>query len=123
MGVCVYYRIWIENFALIATFIYHLFKKNVPFHWGSEQIEAMDLLQHALTNPPALVSLDHSQGAGNIILAVDASLDGGGAVLMQLVKGKKHPSRYKSGIWSDAEKRHDATKRECQGVLKALKKV
>ena len=123
MGVCVYYRIWIENFALIATPIYHLFKKNVPFQWGSEQIEAMDLLKHALTNPPALVSLDYSQGAGDIILAVDASLDGWGGVLMQLVKGKKHPSRYESGIWSDAEKRYDATKRECRGVLKALKKV
>ena len=42
---------------------------------------------------------------------------------MQLVQGKKHPSRYKSGIWSSVEKNHDATKRECRGVLKALKKI
>ncbi len=98
-------------------------KKKVPFQWGSEQIEAIDLLKHALTNPPALVSLDYSQRAGDIILAVDASLDGWGGLLMQLVKGKKHPSRYESEIWSDAEKRYDATKRECEGVLKALKKV
>ena len=42
---------------------------------------------------------------------------------MQLVQGKRHPSRYESGIWSSAEKKYDATKRECRGVLKALKKV
>ncbi len=42
---------------------------------------------------------------------------------MQLVKGKKHLSRYESGIWSNAEKKYDATKRKFQGVLKALKKV
>ena len=42
---------------------------------------------------------------------------------MQLVKGKWHPSKYKSGIWSSEEKNYDATKRECRGVLKALKKV
>ncbi len=31
MGVCVYYRIWIKDFAQVAFLIYHLFKKNVPF--------------------------------------------------------------------------------------------
>ena len=123
MGVCVYYRIWIKDFAQVAAPIYRLFKKNTAFEWGREQTEAMDLLKLALTSPPALVSLDYTEGAGDIILAVDASLDGWGGVLMQLVKGKRHPSRYESGIWSNAERNYDATKRECRGVLKALKKV
>lgn len=42
---------------------------------------------------------------------------------MQLVPGKKHPSRYESGIWSNAERNYDSTKQERRGVLKALKKV
>ncbi len=42
---------------------------------------------------------------------------------MQLVQAKRHPSRYESGIWSTADKKYDETKRECRGVLKALKKV
>ena len=123
MGVCVYYRIWIKNFAQVASPIYHLFKKNIPFIWGKDQIEAMDLLKFALTTPPALVSLDYTEGAGDIIFAIDASLEGWGRVLMQLVKGKRHSSRYESGIWSATKKKYDATKRECRGVLKALKKV
>ncbi len=46
----------------------------------------MDLLKLTLTTPPALVSLDYSEGAGDIILAVDASLEGCGGVLMQWFK-------------------------------------
>ena len=58
----------------------------------------MDLLKLALTTPPALVSLDYSKRAGNIIFAVDVSLKGCGGVLIQLIQRKKHLSRYKSGI-------------------------
>jgi hypothetical protein len=43
---------------------------------------------------------------------------------MQLdAQGKRNPSRYESGLWNQAEKNYDATKRECRGVLKALQKV
>ena len=73
----------------------------------------MDLLKFALISLPVLVLLDYTEGAGDVILAVDASLEGWEEVLMQLVKGKRHPSRYESGIWSAAEKKYDATKREC----------
>ncbi len=59
----------------------------------------MDLMKLALTSPPALVSLDYSKEADEIILAVNASLEGWGGVLMQLVKGKRHHSRYESVIW------------------------
>ena len=123
IGVCVYYRIWIFEFAIVAEPIYRLFKKKILFVWGVEQQEAMDKLKLALTTSPALRSLDYSIGAGLIILGVDSSGKGWGAVLMQEWEGKRHPSRYESGIWSDTEKSYDATKRECRGVLKALKKV
>lgn len=35
----------------------------------------MDLLKLALTTPPAFVSLDYTEEAGDIILAIDASLE------------------------------------------------
>ena len=76
MSVCVYYQILIKNFTQVAFPIYHLFKKNIPFACGKEQIEAMDLLKLALTSPPTLVLLDYSKDAGDIILAVNASLEG-----------------------------------------------
>jgi hypothetical protein len=124
IGVCVYYRIWIKDFSTIAEPIYYLFKKGVPWNWGSEQDLAMSALKTALTSAPALVKIIYTDEAGEIILAVDASLKGWGAVLMQLdAQGKRHPSRYESGLWNQAERNYDATKRECRGVLKALRKV
>lgn len=99
--------------------IYHLFKTNVPFNWGDEQKEAMAILQEALTTAPALVSICYDEGAGEIILAPGATLLGWGGVLMQLDKeGRRHPARYESGLWSEAEKKYNAGKRECRGLLK-----
>ena len=82
-----YYRIWILDFAIVAEPIYRLLKKDAAFVWGMEQTEAMDLLKIALTSPPALKTIDYSELAGLIILAVDASLKGWGAVLMQIFDG------------------------------------
>jgi hypothetical protein len=126
LGVCVYYRLWVKNFGRIAEPLYRLLKKDVPFVWGYEQAVAMERLKTALTEAPALAKIDYSEGAGDIILTVDASLTGWGAVLQQLDardKTKRHSIRYESGLWSAAERNYDATKRECRGALKALKKM
>ena len=34
--VCMYYRVWIENFVLIAVSIFQLFKKKIKFMWEKE---------------------------------------------------------------------------------------
>lgn len=123
LGICVYYRIWIENFALIADPLYRLLKKDSTFEWGWAQSEAMETLKGALCNAPALMPISYEPEAGEIILAVDSSLQGWGAVLMQETDGKRHPARYESGLWNDAERRYDAGKRECRGLAKALRKM
>src|SRR5262249_49007883 len=95
VGICVYYRIWIPIFAIVAEPIFRLFKKRVPFEWGPEQREAADALKQALTSPPALISIDYSEEAGRIYLAIDSCLKGFGIVLSQIGQdGKEHPSRY-----------------------------
>jgi hypothetical protein len=126
IGLCVYYRIWIKNFALIAGCLYALTKKNAVWNWTREHEEAMDTLKEKLTTAPALITLDYGENAGRIILVFDASPYGWGAILMQEVlydgKWHRHPSRYESGIWNQAESSYDQVKRECRGFLKALKK-
>ena len=84
----------------------------------------MTALKNALTSAKAMRTLDYSAGAGEITLAVDASGEGWGAILQQIGDdGKRHPVRYESGVWSPREQKYDAGKRECRGVLKALKKL
>ena len=83
----------------------------------------MERLKEALTNAPALSTIDYSEEAGEIILAVDASGEGWGAILQQIKEGKRHPIKYESGLWTDLEKKYDAGKRECRALLRALKKL
>ena len=126
LGVCVFYRLWIKDFGRIAEPLYRLLKKDVPFVWGYEQAAALEGLKAALTEAPALAKINYSEGAGDIILTVDASITGWGAVLQQLSiedKKRRHPIRYESGLWNTVEQNYDATKRECRGALKALKKM
>jgi hypothetical protein len=72
-----------------------------------------------------LIKIDYSTKAGEIIVKVDASLEGYRGYLGQKdIKSRKvRPIRYKSGIWSQAERKYNATKREYKGVLKILKKL
>ena len=109
--------------ATHAKPLYDLLKKLVEFIWTELQQQAFELLKKALTSPPALMPLDYTVGAGEITLGTDASLTGWGADLGQIHNGKRHPARFESGVWNDAERNYDATKRECRAVLKALKKL
>ena len=126
IGICVYFRLWIEGFALIAAPIYALFKKNVPFLWEETQQEAMDALKLCLTTSPAIQPIDYeSVDTREVILATDASEEGWGSCLMQVALDgiRRYICRYDSGVWSPAEAAYDAGKRECRGLLKALKKT
>src|SRR5271167_2155777 len=49
IGVCVYYRIWIPEFAKLARPIYTLFRKGVVWEWKIEHDLAMAALKKALT--------------------------------------------------------------------------
>jgi hypothetical protein len=126
LGLCVYFRIWVKDFGLIADPIYSLFKKGVKWHWDPDvQGKAMKTLQQAMVTAPVLIKIDYSPEAGEIVVGVDASLEGYGGYLGQrdIKTGKVRPARYESGVWSQAERKYDATKRECRGVLKILKKL
>lgn len=61
-------------------------------------MKAMVLLKLSLTIPLGLVSVDYIEGVGDIILAIDASLEEWGRVLMQLVQGKSIFLDMKAGF-------------------------
>ncbi len=125
VGIVVYYRIFIPRFAVIAAPIYMLFRKGNMFTWGPAQQKAMDKLKRRITEAPVLISLDFSPSALSIILHTDASTSiGWGAILSQeQTDGTIRPARFESGIWNDAEKKYDAVKLECRGLLKSVEKV
>ena len=123
IGLCVYYRIWIRDFSVIAEHLFRLMKKDQDFEWQDNEQEAMDALKKSLTEAPALKPIDY-KSSGQIVLSVDSALQGWGAILQQeeVDTKKRHPARYESGMWAGSEKKYDFGKLECRGLLKALKK-
>ena len=73
IGLCVYYRIFVEGFSTVAAPILALFRKSTTFQWTSECQYAMNRLKVTLISSLTLVSLDFSPSAGAIIATVDAS--------------------------------------------------
>jgi hypothetical protein len=124
LGLCVYYRIWVEGFARIAAPLFDLLRKDIVFQWTIEADAAMMELKKRLTAPPALVSIMYSEPLRPIIISVDGSKKGWGAVLQQEdSKQRRRPVRYESGVWSTAERNWDSGKHECKAMLLALKKI
>jgi hypothetical protein len=81
LGLCSYYRRFIQGFAYIATPLHELMKKNVRFHWGSDQQKAFETLKVKLVSAPVLAM---PSDQGNYYLDTDSSDFGLGAVLSQV---------------------------------------
>jgi hypothetical protein len=83
----------------------------------------MEKLKAYIMNAPALVSIDYTELIRQIIILVDGSKKGWGAVLQQLdLDGLKRPVRFELGVWLISERNWDLGKHECKAMLLALKK-
>ena len=100
IGIVVYYRMFIREFAVTAAPIFELFRKGARFSWTAERQEAMDILKGKITEAPVLVSLDFTPSTGMIYLHVDASttIGWGGILSQKQSDGRIRPARYESGI-------------------------
>jgi hypothetical protein len=58
--ICVFYRVFIADFVLIAQLIYALLKKNVSFVWKLAQQKAMNILKIVFINSFALTFIDYA---------------------------------------------------------------
>jgi hypothetical protein len=122
VGICVFYRQWVFCFSFKAEPLFRLLRKDFEFAWGMEQQQAMDILKDEILSAPSLITIDYKSGR-MIFVGVDASAQGGGAVLEQVGEdGKRHPARFESTLWSESESKWHSTKLECKAVLWALKK-
>ena len=71
--ICIYYRIWIKNYAIIVELIYRLLRKNESFVWSDEQKETMYFLKMILIRAFVLRTIDYFENADDIILTVNVS--------------------------------------------------
>jgi hypothetical protein len=118
LGLAGYYRQFIRNFSAIAQPLNKLLHKDEPYHWGSKQQQAFELLKEKLVTAPILAYPDFSK---RFILATDASYHGFGATLSQKDRdGREHPIAYASKSLLPQEQNYFATELECAAIVWAI---
>lgn len=119
LGLCSYYRKFINQFSIIARPLYKLLEKNSQFEWGKESEKAFIYLKERLCSTPILKFPDFNIP---FILACDACEDGFGAVLSQKgAEGREHVIGYYSKTTTKAEKNYNIRDLECTAVYKAVR--
>ena len=120
MGVC---RLFIKNFAHWAHHLVKLTRKDVPWEFGQDQLDAMQDLKDALLSSPALKPIDYNSDS-SVILSVDTSSIAVGFILAQCdPKNTKfrHVARFGSITLNDRECRYSQPKLELYGLYRALR--
>ncbi len=80
LGLTGYYRKYIREYSRLASPLFQLMKKDVPFVWNQDCEQAFDALKKALVKAPILVRPDFKKP---LCLDVDWSTKGVGAILSQ----------------------------------------
>ena len=119
MGLCSYYRKFVEGFAQIAAPLCQLMGVNVKkFEWSEACQEAFDQLKLKLTTSPVLAL---PRPGCPYILDTDASMIGIGAVLSQVQDNREVVIAYASRSLSAAQKSYCVTRLELLAVISYLK--
>jgi hypothetical protein len=96
-------HIFIHDFACIACPLTNLTRKDVPFIFGPDKIEAFEILWDSILESPALCRIDYESDC-KVILAVDTSNIAIGFILMQFgIDGKRYPNHFSSIVLNDVE--------------------
>ena len=93
LGLCSYYRQYIQNFSHIAAPLIQLTKKNVQFVWDESCQAAFEILKKKLCSAPVLA---YPKPGLRYILDTDASDVGVSGVLSQIQDGKERVIAYAS---------------------------
>lgn len=118
LGLCAYYRRFIQGFATIAKPLHRLTEKGKRFSWDDESEQAFQRLKRALIEAPVLT---YPERDGLFIIDSDASQFGIGAVLSQEQGGNERVISYFSRTLSKAERQYCVTRKELLAVVCAVK--
>ncbi|UYV73470.1 K02A2.6-like [Cordylochernes scorpioides] len=117
LGLCTYYRRFVEGFADIAAPLHRLTKAKSTFHWNQDCESAFVTLKGGLCSSPVLV---YPQPGMRFVLDTDASNSGIGAVLSQVQDGEERVIEYYSKILTKPERNYCATRRELLAIVRSV---
>ena len=117
LGLASYYRRYVLNFANIAAPLHRLTEKGTMYSWTPECDASFNALKKQLTQAPILAYPKFGSGAGQFVLATNASNTGIGAVLEQ----EGRVVAYASRTLSKSEKNYSVIQKECLAIVYATK--
>ena len=119
LGLCNFYRRFIQDFAKIAAPLYKLTRNDVLWEWSENCNHAFYYLKERLITYPILRQPDLSK---EFILETDASNLTLGAILSQEEEIKKpYVCEYASKMLKGAEIHYCVTEKECLAIIWAIK--
>ena len=119
LGLAGYFRKFVLNFARRVAPLTNLLKKNVAWHWGPEQSNAVREIKEILSTRPILAIFDPELKTE---VHTDASAIGLGAILIQLnQKNEKRVIAYYNRKTSPEEQKYHSYDLETLAVFAALK--
>ena len=114
LGLCGYYRRYIQGFAAIGKCLHRLTEKGRAFIWNQECQIAFETLKSKLVEAQILAHPDFTKP---FILDTDDSLESIGGVLSQEIDGRERVIAYGSRVLSKTERRYCVTRRELLAIV------
>ena len=119
IGLCNYYRRFVDGFADIAAPLTRLCGPHAPWSWGLAEQQSFDLLKECLSTAPVLHTFDSHR---RCVVTTDASEMAISAVLTQSDDdGVHHPVAYESRKLTAAKQANPAHVLELLAVVHALR--
>lgn len=120
LGLCSYFRKYVEHFALLAKPLTELTKKSVKWQWNEEQMQSFKNLKDKLCSRPVLALFDQKLPCE---IHTDASKDGLAGILLQTQEtGELKPVFYFSRSTTREEAVYHSYELETLAVVEALKR-
>jgi len=119
LGLASYYRRFIKDFAKRTYHIRNLTKEDSRMIWSNDCQKEFEDIKMELMSDRVMAHPDWNKP---FILATDASKQGLGAVLSQIVDGKERPIAYASRGCTDAEQNYGISQLEGLGVVWGIDK-
>nr|GEV40419.1 reverse transcriptase domain-containing protein [Tanacetum cinerariifolium] len=119
LGHAGFYRRFIKDFSKIARPMTRLLKKDTPFHFFKECVEAFQTLKRKLTEAPILIAPDWDMPFELMCDASDLAI---GVVLGQRQEKHFRPIHYASKTMTEAESNYITMKTKMLAVVYAFEK-
>lgn len=117
LGMCNYYRRYVQNFAKIAKPLHNLCRKDIPFIWNENCEIAFEQLKKLLTTSPILIFPNFGD---TFIVTTDASDYAVGAVISQGNIPYDKPIQYFSKTLGPAQIKYSTIEKELLAIVWAI---